>query len=929
MIKRMKAMLMALIMVASTVLSAMSDFQVVQAADGITVRFHYLREDGNYTDWNMWIWAAGADGTANEFTGEDEYGKYLDYTIDAGTSEVGFIVREGDWLNKDIESDRFVDVSDVISGLVDVKITSGVSEHVVDKSAATVGCKVKGAAAADKTTVVVELTAEPEIDVKSAFTIKNVVTEKDIVIDKVEKDGLKVTIILTEELDYTKAYTVTFDGNAYDIVLPDYYSTEEFEDAYTYDGDDLGATWSEDSTLFKVWAPTATEVKVNFYESGKKGTDDLIESVDMELGEQGVWEVTVDGDWNGVYYTYSATVNGTTNETIDPYARTAGVNGDRGMVIDLDSTDPEGWDKDERPFTGTYTDSVIYELHVRDFSYSPSSGMANTGKYLAFTELGTTNSEGMSTGVDYLKDLGITHVHLLPTYDQATLKEDQLDVDQFNWGYDPKNYNVPEGSYSTDPYNGEVRVNEYKQMVQSLHDNGIGVIADVVYNHTYSASEFSVNLLVPGYFHRPDSNGSGCGNDVATERSMVKKYIVDSCIYWIEEYHLDGLRFDLVGLIDTETINEIVEELHAIDPSIVLYGEGWSIATKTTKDGVSLATQGNAVLTPGFAYFADAMRDDTKGSVFGAEEPGYVNGKPEKSGAMLMNIIGGPIWAMAPTQALNYVSCHDNYTLFDKLQSVCPEATLDELVAMNSLSAAIVITSQGIPFFQAGEEILRTKEKEDGTFDHNSYASPSELNCIKWDDLNKKEYKASYEYYKGLIAFRKNHAAMRMDTAEEVNKYMNIFMKGDDSNHVLAYELSGDADGEVSDGIIVVYNPNKEAETVQLPEGEWKICVNKEKAGTEVLATATGSVDVEGVSCMVLVQGATAMDDTSDDGNGGDLPNNNEATDKPESNNKPTETPDNASPETGDTAIPMAVLVVFAIVVVSVLTSVTSNKKTN
>ena len=935
--KRIKALFMALLMVVSTVLSSASNLQMAYADSGITVRFHYQRTDGDYADWNMWIWASGKDGTANEFTGEDDFGKYLDYAVDAGTAEVGFIVRLSEWLEKDVESDRFVDVSDVISGVVDVYIKTGVAEFETDKSAAVVGCKVKSATATDRTTLAVELTAEPEVDVETAFAVKNVVTGEDVAIESVEKNDLTVTIKLSEEIDYTKAYTISFDGNDYDIVLPDYYSTEEFEDAYTYDGDDLGATWSAESTLFKVWAPTATEVKLNLYEGGKKGEDDLIDSIDMELGDKGVWEVTVEDDLNGVYYTYSATVNGTVNETIDPYARTSGVNGDRGMVIDLDSTDPEGWDEDERPFKGTYTDAVIYELHVRDFSYDASSGMANTGKYLAFTELGTTNSEGLSTGVDYIKDLGITHIHLLPTYDQATLKEDKLDVDQFNWGYDPKNYNVPEGSYSTDPYNGEVRVNEYKQMVQSLHANGIAVIADVVYNHTYSASDFSVNLLVPGYFHRPDSNGSGCGNDVASERAMVKKYIVDSCIYWIEEYHLDGMRFDLVGLIDTDTINEIVEELHAIDPSIVLYGEGWSIGTKVTKPDVDLATQGNAALTPGFGYFADAMRDNVKGSVFGATEPGYVNGNPSKAGALLMDIAGAPIWAMNPTQAINYVSCHDNYTLFDKLQSTCPDATMEELVAMNSLSAAMVITSQGVPFFQAGEEILRTKEKEDGTFDHNSYASSSELNCIKWDDLNKAEYKASYEYYKGLIEFRKNHAAMRMDTMDEVNEYMNIFMKGDDAQNVLAYELSGEAEGEVADGIIVVFNPSADVAEVTLPEGEWQVCVNKEAAGTEVLSTATGSVEVDGVSCMVLVKGATKMsDEDADDNNGGDSAGDDVTDDDPtdettkaDETEAATTTASNASPSTGDSPISMVVFVVLALAIVSVLTSVVVGKKTN
>lgn len=914
--KRIKALFMALVMVLSSLFVSVSNIQIAQADEGITVRFHYQRTDGDYTDWNMWIWGAG-DGTANEFTGTDDFGVYLDYTAGTDVSELGYIVRLGEWLEKDIESDRFIDLSAVISGTVEVYLTTGVSEPEVDFSNAVIGCKVKSAVATDKTTVEVELTAEPEVDLNTAFSVSGTSSE-ELSIESVAADGLNVVLTLADELDYTKAYKLTFDGNTYDISLPDYFSTEEFESQYAYDGDDLGATWSADSTTFKVWAPTAEAVSVNLYESGKKGTDDLIKTVEMTLGDKGVWEATVEGDLNGTYYTYTANVGGAANETIDPYAKTAGVNGDRGMVIDLDSTDPEGWDSDKNPNSGmSYTDAVIYELHVRDFSYDTSSGIKNVGKYLAFTETGTTNSEGKATGVDYLKDLGITHVHILPSYDYATVNE-ASDADQFNWGYDPKNYNIPEGSYSTDPYNGAVRVNEYKQMVQALHNNGISVVMDVVYNHTYSSSDFSFNLLVPGYFHRPDSNGSGCGNDVASERAMVKKYIVDSVVYWAEEYHIDGFRFDLVGLIDTDTINEIVEELHAIDPSILLYGEGWSIATGVTKDDVSLATQGNAYLTPGFAYFNDSMRDDVKGSVFGATDAGYVNGYPAKAGALLTSLAGGPVWAMEPTQVINYVSCHDNNTLFDKLQLTCPDATMEQLVAMNKMASAVVITSQGIPFFQAGEEILRTKVKADGTFDSNSYASSSSLNAIKWDDLNKAEYADVHDYYKGLIEFRKNHAALRMTSSSDINKYMNILMNGSNEQNVIAYELSGEANGEISDGIVVIFNPSEDSAKVELPEGEWKICVNGEKAGTEVLGTATGSVDVAGVSSMVLVKGATKLSEVDD---------NQDTTTADQETTTPAPTASNESPSTGDSPLSTVLFVVLALSVVSVTASVVLGKK--
>ncbi|MDE7259733.1 MAG: type I pullulanase, partial [Lachnospiraceae bacterium] len=352
--------------------------------------------------------------------------------------------------------------------------------------------------------------------------------------------------------------------------MPSVYSSKEFEGQFTYEGNDLGATWSKAKTTFKVWAPTAEEVKVNLYTSGTKGTNDLIESIDMTKGEKGVWTAVKTGDLNGTYYTYMAVQEGVSTEACDPYARTTGVNGDRAMVIDLDSTDPAGWANDSGPNQGmSYNDSVIYELHVRDFSIDESSGISDKhkGKFLGLTEKGTTNGNGETTGLDYLVDLGVTHIHLLPSYDYGSVDETKLNTPQYNWGYDPVNYNVPEGSYSTNPYNGETRVKEMKQMIKTLHDNDINVIMDVVYNHVYDADEFCFNQLVPQYFSRTNadgsySNASGCGNDTASERAMVRKYIVDSVNYWADEYHIDGFRFDLVGLLDTETINEVVNTVH-------------------------------------------------------------------------------------------------------------------------------------------------------------------------------------------------------------------------------------------------------------------------------------------------------------------------------------------------------------------------------
>ena len=701
----------------------------------------------------------------------------------------------------------------------------------------------------------------PIDDADTAFTVTG--PNGAVPISSVTADGEKAYIVAFEqELDLYSDYTITFRGNEYTAYLPIVYSTEEFEAAYTYTGDDLGATWTKDSTSFRLWAPTADAVKINLYKSGTPGTDDLIEQIEMTADVNGTWVATKEGDLNGTYYTYLVDVKGQTNEACDPYARTTGVNGLRAMVIDLDSTDPEGWENDKDPHYGNaITDAVIYELHVRDLSVDESSGITNKGKFLGLIESGTTNGNGIPTGLDHMKNLGITHLHLLPSYDYASVDESKLDTPQFNWGYDPLNYNVPEGSYSTDPYKGEVRVSEMKQMVKGLHDNGISVIMDVVYNHVYNADTFCFNKIVPQYFSRVSvrgtySAGSGCGNDTASERSMVKKYIVDSVKYWADEYHIDGFRFDLVGLIDTETINAVVEEVHKTHPNVIFYGEGWSMSTMMTKDGYTMATQKNSTKTPDFAYFSDSLRDAIRGPMSNDTHTGYVANAGGYSGNIKSCFTGSPGWCKSPTQTINYASCHDNLALFDKITLSTPKDTFEDRVKMNNLSAAIVLTSQGVPFFQAGEEMLRSKPTGDGTFDHNSYKSSDEINNIKWDDLNEAIYMDTVNYYRGLIEFRKAHPALRMTSADLIKENVTA-MKGLESN-VLAFQINGGVNGEESDGLFVVFNPRKEATTVTLPEGKWTIYVNGENAGTTALGTAEGSVSVDAISAMVLVNEAEA-----------------------------------------------------------------------
>ena len=664
------------------------------------------------------------------------------------------------------------------------------------------------------------------------------------------------TIVTAEPIDVTAAYTLTYGDDRREVRMPIWYSTADFEDQYTYTGDDLGATWSAEGTTFRVWAPTADAVTVMLYDNGgETGLDIMLDSIPMTADVNGTWVATVEGDLNGTYYTYCVEVDGELREACDPYARTTGVNGKRAMVLDLDSTDPVGWENDKIPHTsGEITDAVIYELHVRDLSSDPSSGITQSGKFLGLLQTGTTNSDGIPTGLDHIKNLGITHIHLLPSYDYASVDETNPEAG-FNWGYDPVNYNVPEGSYSTDPYHGEVRVKEFKQMVLGLHEAGIGVILDVVYNHVYDAESFCFNNIVPGYFSRIDqegnySNGSVCGNDTASERSMVRKYIVDSVKYWADEYHLDGFRFDLLGLIDVQTVNEVIEEVHKTHPHVIFYAEGWNMGTQVTKENVVLATQANSKETPGMAYFSDMIRDAVRGPNSNASKTGYAAGAGGFASNVKDSFLGHPTWAQDPSQVVNYVSCHDGLSLFDRLTMSTQDRTLEERVRMNNLAAAIVMTSQGTPFFQAGEEMLRSKPLPGGGFDHNSYKSPDSINAIKWDTLSDPMYQDVVDYYAGLIAFRRNHSALRMTTAQEVSE--KITQLPDLDFNVLGFHIARDANGE-QNALVIIFNPNAEATTVTLPEGSWEIHINGEEAGTRALATAEGTVEVAPISAMVLV----------------------------------------------------------------------------
>lgn len=633
-------------------------------------------------------------------------------------------------------------------------------------------------------------------------------------------------------------------------------------DYEVYTGNDLGAVYSPKMTRFKVWAPEAESVKLNLYKQGEG--DNLIEQHIMKKSANGTYVFEKQGDCNGIYYTYTVVNHREEQEAVDPYTKAAGVNGQRGMVINLAKTNPQGFELDGYRNPEHITDAIVYEGSVRDFTMDESSGVFHNGKFLGLTEANTTNHFGEATALDYISGLGVTHVQILPAFDFETVDEKNQKA-QYNWGYDPDNYNVPEGSYAVSPYDGTVRIQEMKQMVLALHSRGIGVIMDVVFNHTYRRDDSNLQKIVPGYYYRSDetgyTDGSGCGNEVASDRPMVQKLIVDSLIYWAKEYHIDGFRFDLMGVLDIDTMNVIAERLKEIRPDIYLYGEGWNGGPSSLAEE-KRAFKASAKKMPGIGMFNDDIRDTIKGSVFYDDHLGFVNGGTHLENALRYGITGAVAhpqvdydaygskpWAKEPGQSINYVSCHDNYTLWDKLSVSCPEASEEKKKAMNRLCAAIVFTSQGVPFIQAGEEFLRSKPlPEKKGFAENSYNMPDTVNSIKWDNIH--EYPDMIAYYKGLMALRKAHPVFRMQSEAEMTQ--NLCFLSDTPENVVAYLLKGKGADDTPENILVIFNGNDEEILYNLPEGKWKILVDDKTAGADGKKNISEKTDVEPLSALVL-----------------------------------------------------------------------------
>lgn len=643
---------------------------------------------------------------------------------------------------------------------------------------------------------------------------------------------------------------------------------DEVYDTYpAYGGDDLELTVNPSGTHFKLWSPAAEDARVFLYSSDRNSFP--VDTLSMTKGAHGVWTADVPGQLYGMFYTFQVKDKGYwLKETPGVWAKAVGANGERAAIIDFPATNPAGWDNDRGPVVDNITDAVLYEMHHRDFSVHPSSGIVNKGKFLALTEKGTKTLLGDPTGIDHLKQLGVTHVHILPSYDYNSVDETNLPSNQYNWGYDPYNYNAPEGSYSTNPSDPAARIREMKQMVKALHDAGIGVVMDVVYNHTANNDDSNFSLTAPGYYyrHRPDgsySDASGCGNETASERAQMRNFIVNSVKYWAKEFHIDGFRFDLMAIHDMETMDSVAAELKKINPSIFVYGEGWT-AGDSPLPASQRALKDNVGQMEGIAVFSDDIRDAIKGHYSDAADRGFATGKPGNEETVKIGIVAATAhpqvdytkgnnskapYAKAPTQVINYVSCHDDLTLTDKLAKSMPGSDEDARQRAAKLAQTIVFTSQGTPFMFAGEEVFRDKKGV-----HNSYKSPDSINAIDW--TLKHDNADLFNYYRELISLRKAHPAFRMTTAEDVARHL-VFDDIDSSRvpNLISYSLKDHANGDIWKEIKLVFNGGNQPQEVKVPKGDWIVIARDGDIKADGLATSKGGkLTVAPCSALILAR---------------------------------------------------------------------------
>lgn len=845
-------------------------------------KIHYFRFDRRtFPGWNVWAWNGEKTSGSLKFTEETDFGKLA--AIEHNNAIIRYSVPGNEWKAKETDDISFSeDKREVFIVEGDKEIYTNFQDAVIAS-----GPRIYAALMDDPHRVHAYLSVFPPDN-----TMFELYCNGRIIASTKAKDQ-ELHFNIPEEFEFIPH--ALYEIRASKLFAPAKVTMRNALNSLYYEGNDMGGTFTEKEIRIRLFAPTASLVETVIYdrwdmkeEGGKR--------IPMKRDKQGTWLLETDrSEYYGKYYKFRLTFySGTRYQKItygmDPYAKAVGINGHKGFLIDVlkdPATIPQGWHPTEKPPLKALTDSIIYELHVRDFSVDENSGIKPEyqGKYLAFTQNGTKHpgDQETKTCIDHLKELGITHVHLLPVYDFSTVDEERLNdphYNKFNWGYDPRNYNAPEGSYSTDPADPAKRIREFRKMVQSLHNNKIRVVMDVVYNHTVNNSIF--DPIVPGYYYRTDrygihTNGSGCGNEVASERPMVRKLITDSVKFWAKAYNVDGFRFDLMGLIDVKTMEEIVEDMHKIDPTIIVYGEPWTAGGSSLPEKMQTAkVKLPNIFKTGLklAAFNDDFRDAVRGGNWDpGKDRGYLTEKTSVKGQILKGVIGSTerlpgdrgdsMLTLNPDNTINYVAAHDNYVLLDQIlkamghtfpkgekklrnDNIDPKNPLaDHRVRRQILANGIILTSQGIPFIHAGDEILRTKYGDD-----NSYKSGDEINRIRWEW--KRDYKAVFEYYKGLIHLRNLHPAFRMRTAEEIRKHLKILPSPGDT---VAYILKDHAGGDSWRNIIVIYNPHEEAKSIPLPKGTWHIVVDENQAGVNVVKDSKSLKDeavVPGISMMVL-----------------------------------------------------------------------------
>ncbi|MFP4461525.1 MAG: type I pullulanase [Thermotogota bacterium] len=846
-------------------------FMLSMLAASTDMVIHYHRYDGNYEGWDLWLWGPGLNGSAYEFDSEDDYGKVAHCTIHEDLDEVGFLVRLGNWAAKDVAQDRYVTTDDEVT---EIWLLQGVKEIFFEEP--DTSPRIFFAGAIDDTRIRAFATNPFDTNAWEG-TVKLTVNgvEKSIkTVQKVDPTDISITnffeIQLEEPLtlgEISSDVFINLQGYAPQRVIMMGILDKHYSEKH------LGMIYSQERTTFRVWSPPSTSVKLLLYEDPESETP--IEVVEMTVDESGVWETTMMGDLRGHYYLYEYTHYGQTVQGVDPYSLSTYANGTKSAVIDLEKTNPNGWHADTYKTMEAPEDAILYEIHVADMTGGEDSGVSPALKntYKGLFERGTRTAEGIKTGFDHILDLGITHVHILPIYDFYTGDELNKDFeDYYNWGYDPYLFTVPEGRYASDPRNPMARISEVKQMVKSFHENDMGVIMDMVFPHTYGLDELSpFDTAVPYYYYKISKTGdfineSGCGNTIASHRPMMRSYIVDTLTYWVKEYHIDGFRFDQMGFIDVQTLKEAAESIYNINPSALLYGEGWGdpLAADywmTPDEGkyyaqISRMVQ-SAVSGTSIGTFNDDIRDGIRGSVFETSQKGFVLDSFPKFKDIQRGIVGGVqysdklFWLLDdPQQSINYAACHDNHTLWDKNSMAAAvdsrfQWSTKMLKDAQKLAGAILLTSQGVPFLHAGQEFCRTKGN-----DGNSYNSPISVNALDYE--RKAEFMDVYNYYKGLIELRKEHPAFRMRTQEQIQEAIEILSYK--NKRVVPFSIDGTKTGDTWENIFVIFNGGRDNFEYELPEGEWNVVVDAESAGTSTLYTLSGTITLKPTSALVLYQ---------------------------------------------------------------------------